>query len=802
MKKFFVLCSLVSLSLLPTFADGVTIPTHEHESNKPEAKKQLEQQTEQLTRTLTAPQAPKVRLPIPGSAAQGASVDKAAIARERSRAMQELATVDAAEFLSNVVPPNVRDTLSADVRANVEELKTVSGTMEILHADDFSDPKKSRFYYGLKSGGKNYDVYFAQTPPAMQSGASATIQGYLLGDTLVATGGFDTVIRNPAPPVPESVGVQSTLFILITTANNPPPLSKDQLKNTILNGNFQKFYKEQSYQLTSFTGDVTDWITVPLVTCGSPNLGWEPSVDNYLIKNGYDLSKYSRVMFISNGMGGGCASVGKFDVQFNGKTYRLSVGWTGLSGYNSEYRGMSNFEYVLSHEMGHELGVMHANSWGCSGMTLDKDCYHQEYGNSWDVMGTGLYSKHFNAFYKDLLGWLPGGAKQAVTASSILKYPLFLNPLESTTGVRALVISNPYITKINPSAQPIYVEYRQPIGYDRFLETTYQGLYLNQVVSFTDQFPFPRLIFANYQSKLPNSSPVMRPGSTFSWPSRGYKIQFLFESSPGRTFAGYNPTKIASVMVAISPAACQSNGLTIEPTYEQLTVAPGSSAIIQLNMNNMDTVACRPALVSMTAAVGEGWSTYTYPSGAFSLSSGQQQWASINIMPPLGTPNGQYPLRITVTDATTNRTFALDRTISVVAPPTLATLSPSKGPAGTKVLLSGSGFSVSPQTNTVSMTLLQNGQTYYAFVPAFTYDSTKLGFVVPTTMQDSKGNPVPTPAGPYSVAAINAGNAGSNMLTFEVTPAPFGFLPYEGENLQLAAVVHAFWQFLLRLYSF
>jgi hypothetical protein len=56
--------------------------------------------------------------------------------------------------------------------------------------------------------------------------------------------------------------------------------------------------------------------------------------------------------------------------------------------------------------MGHELGVMHANAWRCESKSLDEDCYHAEYGNSYDAMGHGSNAMHFNAFYKDILGWL------------------------------------------------------------------------------------------------------------------------------------------------------------------------------------------------------------------------------------------------------------------------------------------------------------------------------------------------------------------------------------------------------------
>jgi hypothetical protein len=67
------------------------------------------------------------------------------------------------------------------------------------------------------------------------------------------------------------------------------------------------------------------------------------------------------------------------------------------------------------HELGHNLGAWHANAWVTTDNSILGAGYHQEYGNPYDTMGSGD-REHFNAYYKDLLNWLPeGGVVKALT---------------------------------------------------------------------------------------------------------------------------------------------------------------------------------------------------------------------------------------------------------------------------------------------------------------------------------------------------------------------------------------------------
>ena len=68
---------------------------------------------------------------------------------------------------------------------------------------------------------------------------------------------------------------------------------------------------------------------------------------------------------------------------------------------------------VYTHELGHNLGLWHANSWESATLVAD-DTYgsHDEYGHIFDCMGmtsatTTYDQEHFNASFKNALDWLP-----------------------------------------------------------------------------------------------------------------------------------------------------------------------------------------------------------------------------------------------------------------------------------------------------------------------------------------------------------------------------------------------------------
>ncbi|GDY11930.1 hypothetical protein LBMAG53_08080 [Planctomycetota bacterium] len=119
---------------------------------------------------------------------------------------------------------------------------------------------------------------------------------------------------------------------------------------------------------------------------------------------------------------------------------------------------------VAAHEWGHNLGLWHANSWNPTTLDPIGAGGHQEYGNSYDTMGSangGNY--HFNAGSRNKLDWLPNDHVHTVSASGTYKvYAVDTTALLSTSekqGLRILPTKNKLFGTTNETVQ-YWLEHR------------------------------------------------------------------------------------------------------------------------------------------------------------------------------------------------------------------------------------------------------------------------------------------------------------------------------------------------------
>jgi len=95
---------------------------------------------------------------------------------------------------------------------------------------------------------------------------------------------------------------------------------------------------------------------------------------------------------------------------------------------------------TASHELGHNFGLAHANSWDTGGQSIIGPGSNVEYGDSFDTMGNATAGRrHFNARYKNFLDWLPTSQVRIVTASGT--YRLFAHDATNAATTRAVRIA-------------------------------------------------------------------------------------------------------------------------------------------------------------------------------------------------------------------------------------------------------------------------------------------------------------------------------------------------------------------------
>jgi uncharacterized delta-60 repeat protein len=100
---------------------------------------------------------------------------------------------------------------------------------------------------------------------------------------------------------------------------------------------------------------------------------------------------------------------------------------------------------ITAHEIGHNLGVFHANGWEAAEAAPAGDGRHLEYADRFDVMGisSNIYNGrfqdgHFNPWFKAYLGWIAPEDTLEVRESGI--YRIHRHDHPEATGLRALTI--------------------------------------------------------------------------------------------------------------------------------------------------------------------------------------------------------------------------------------------------------------------------------------------------------------------------------------------------------------------------
>lgn len=213
--------------------------------------------------------------------------------------------------------------------------------------------------------------------------------------------------------------------------------------------------------------------------------------------------------------------------------------------------GLWNEDATMLHEWGHSIGLYsHAHFLRVADEPLqgdvrftadkpEKGSLGDDYGDYFDIMGSGHYAMHPNAAHQDKLGWYK---PENIVRISQTTRDVRLTPLEGNGTIRAAVITPPQPIQLQLAANAsqwaerlrttsraatFYVEYRQGIGFDKHLSHAY--------------------LLPNTQGLLIHlSMPSLKASERNSW---------LLDMSAGATSTGSEatPTAVAAGATAESP---------------------------------------------------------------------------------------------------------------------------------------------------------------------------------------------------------------------------------------------------------
>ncbi len=363
-------------------------------------------------------------------------------------------------------PESVRQTAPASARAKSGPERapaTIEGILRLGHADNF-DGTPSEFFFAIvgAGAGEQYILAMGTLIEGLENGMPAKVSGYVedsgqfVTDRIIILGPAELSAR--ADGVPLAAPVTTSYIVLPvkfpTNAATPFTYNADaftvaSLVNSVFGvapvRSVAEFYNEASFGQQRLSGVVADngsggWLLANVATPTSCDIGAiATAAENAATARGYNLAAYIGRVYVFSSNVPGC-------------------GWSGLAYVNWERSWIKQTSslLVISHELGHNFGLLHAASLDCGTNVIGGTCTSAEYGDPFGTMGNQR-AMHFSAPQKDILGWLPAGT---VTEHRSGTATYALSILENAGGSR-------YAVKIPAGPKRNYwIEYRQPVGFD------------------------------------------------------------------------------------------------------------------------------------------------------------------------------------------------------------------------------------------------------------------------------------------------------------------------------------------------
>ncbi len=396
------------------------------------------------------------------------NLEKLALSRKKLLIEVMRSNPDAA--VSYILPNSDRATLNMICNDCVENISTIEGTLEILHADFFDKGVSINIYTLITKDNRKINLHPAfGIDKGLISGTKLKIKGFKVDNDLIFNGTSSLSSPNQyfggvevqALANPEVLGDQKTLVVMVNFRNTIQPQYTVTNAEAWIKSN-DKYYKENSYNKIFLSGainpdksaDVFGWYTLPIdFTCSLNTIRTYTvnAVDPFV-----NFMEYSRLIIIAplTGCGAwGFATLGKTYVSTADGLALLSTSWILVRD------GLTNrvINGTIGHELGHNFGNHHATFYDCGDTSISEfGCTIKEYGDAYDILGDAFHFGHFNAIHKENVGWFSGANIQEVPANGIYN----IEPIETATaGLKSIKIKRSAIDYL-------YVEYRRPIGFD------------------------------------------------------------------------------------------------------------------------------------------------------------------------------------------------------------------------------------------------------------------------------------------------------------------------------------------------
>ncbi len=409
------------------------------------------------------------------------------------------------EILSELLSSENQKSLSQLLgKDKIETDTTLEGDLEVTIYDDFKNGTSNTEHTLVTSD--NHRIHLHSVRPILSrliSGTKVKVKGLHLDDEFILDAQITddeqsnfqlnikkdpiTNIQNLNTHVVEGLEVTNTppttvkgnqkIIVILAkyqNDNNEIAFTPEEIHNRIFtdSNSLNAYYKEVSYNKVSFSGNVIrKWYTLPM---DAPTCGGRCEIDKLkseIIKISdpdVDFTMYNRILVIMNSWTyamGGFSNTGMIDVDTQDGTIRASVSFVVTNAIKGSDRTTAT-----AHEIGHALGLNHANGIKCTGDILysidllGDNCISEQYKHPFTVMGSGYF--HMGAFEKEYLGWFE--PKNVVEVTNSGKFTL--TPIETPS------LTDKKVLKIKLGLKYLYVESREEIGFDETINNGSPGI--------------------------------------------------------------------------------------------------------------------------------------------------------------------------------------------------------------------------------------------------------------------------------------------------------------------------------------
>ena len=527
--------------------------------------------------------------------------------------------------------------------------ETLSGVLEAVHVDEFAAGRE-RERYLLRTPGGVMPLEFADGGPDGYGGAMVTVTGTRVGRALRVessrAGRSFRVTRAPrageTAPVEAMDGTEgttgsSTATVTTTsleTATAAAPVAKSiavvlinftnlatqpYTKATVLNAltgsstSAKAFLEEESKGRMTVTGDAFGWYTIPATTTGCDWTTWHTLGWNAATAAGVNLNAYTNVMFIWPNTS---------QCPFAGMAY-VPGRFTYLNGTTSVQ--------VMTHELGHNLGLSHANARNCTvggtrvTIASAANCTTQTYADPFSTMGNNAL-RHNHGSQLGELGWLEASEKVAGAPGNTYT----LTPYFGQAGVKLvrvprgdgsffdLDVRTPYGSFDNFSAgSPAVtgVTIRVGLGTASPTNTPRGTELLDTTPSTTDLSDAPLLI-----------------GRTMTDPVSGISFTTMSSSSAG-VVVRVRESVAPSVPGSLTATATSAPVVNLAWTAATDNVAVGS---YQVTRGGSQVATVQASVTSWTDATAQPGASYTYTVAAVDTSGNTGPASGASVTMPAG----------------------------------------------------------------------------------------------------------------------------------------------------------------------